>query len=67
MTTPAYIRFFEELGIDHAPLVDEKNASLGEMFQKAFRQGSARPAWVRNRRHTLIRQYLVRSCGSWSE
>src|SRR6201993_4340967 len=39
MSTSAYVRFFEEFGIDDVPLVGGKNASLGEMFQKLSGQG----------------------------
>jgi pyruvate,water dikinase len=38
MTTPGYVRFFEEIGIEDVPLVGGKNASLGEMFQKLSSQ-----------------------------
>lgn len=38
MTTSAYVRFFEEIGIEDVPLVGGKNASLGEMFQKLSSQ-----------------------------
>jgi len=39
MGTSAYVRFFEDFGIDDVPLVGGKNASLGEMFQKLSSQG----------------------------
>ncbi len=39
MSRFAYIRFFEEFGIEDVPLVGGKNASLGEMFQKLSGQG----------------------------
>ena len=38
MSTSAYVRFFEEIGIEDVPLVGGKNASLGEMFQKLSSQ-----------------------------
>ena len=34
VTSPRYIRWFSELGIDDVPLVGGKNASLGEMFRE---------------------------------
>jgi pyruvate,water dikinase len=39
MSKFAYVRFFEEFGIDDVPLVGGKNASLGEMFQKLSGEG----------------------------
>ena len=36
---PAYIRWFEEFGIDDIPLVGGKNASLGEMIRELAPQG----------------------------
>jgi len=39
MTTPRYIRWFSETGIDDVPLVGGKNASLGEMYRELTRQG----------------------------
>ncbi len=36
---PAYIRWFEEIGIDDIPLVGGKNASLGEMIRELASQG----------------------------
>lgn len=39
MTAPAYVRFFEEVGIDDVPLVGGKNASLGEMYQNLSGRG----------------------------
>lgn len=35
----AYIRWFEEIGIDNIPLVGGKNASLGEMIRELASQG----------------------------
>jgi len=34
VTSPKFIQFFEEFGIDDVPLVGGKNASLGEMYRK---------------------------------
>jgi pyruvate,water dikinase len=39
MTSPTYIRFFEEFGIDDVSSVGGKNASLGEMYQKLSGEG----------------------------
>ena len=39
MSTPEYVRFFEEFGIEDVSLVGGKNASLGEMFQKLTDNG----------------------------
>jgi pyruvate,water dikinase len=39
MSTPEYVRFFEEFGIDDVSLVGGKNASLGEMFQRLTDKG----------------------------
>ena len=39
MDTSAYIRFFDEIGIEDVPVVGGKNASLGEMYQKLSDQG----------------------------
>src|SRR6202158_5142815 len=39
MSTSGYVRFFEEFGIYDVPLVGDKNAWLGEMFQKLSGQG----------------------------
>ena len=39
MSSAAYIRFFEDFGIEDVPLVGGKNASLGEMFQKLSQHG----------------------------
>jgi pyruvate,water dikinase len=39
MTTPKYIRFFEEIGIDDVPSVGGKNASLGEMYRELSGEG----------------------------
>ena len=39
MTTPTYVRFFEEFGIADVPLVGGKNASLGEMYTKLSAEG----------------------------
>jgi len=39
MTTHAYIRWFNEIGIDDVPLVGGKNASLGEMYQNLTAEG----------------------------
>ena len=39
MSRFAYIRFFDEFGIDDVPTVGGTNASLGEMFQKLSEQG----------------------------
>ena len=39
MGTSAYIRFFDEIGIEDVPVVGGKNASLGEMYQKLSDQG----------------------------
>ena len=35
----AYIRWFEEIGIEDVPLVGGKNASLGEMYRDLTTQG----------------------------
>jgi len=35
----AYIRWFNEIGIDDVPLVGGKNASLGEMYQNLTAEG----------------------------
>ena len=39
MVRPAYVRFFEEIGIDDVPIVGGKTASLGEMYQKLSGRG----------------------------
>ncbi|KUI23091.1 phosphoenolpyruvate synthase [Mycobacterium sp. IS-1496] len=39
MSASAYVRFFEEIGIDDVPLVGGKNASLGEMYQNLSGHG----------------------------
>ncbi len=39
MTSPVYVRFFEEIGIDDVPVVGEKTASIGEMYQKLSGEG----------------------------
>jgi pyruvate,water dikinase len=39
MSSPSYVRFFEEFGIEDIPSVGGKNASLGEMYQKLSDQG----------------------------
>jgi pyruvate,water dikinase len=39
VTSPTYVRFFKEFGIEDVPLVGGKNASLGEMYQKLSGQG----------------------------
>ena len=39
MTSPTYVRFFEEVGIDDVPSVGGKNASLGEMYSQLSGEG----------------------------
>jgi pyruvate, water dikinase len=39
MTSPEYVRFFEEVGIDDVPSVGGKNASLGEMYRELSDDG----------------------------
>ena len=39
MTSPEYVRFFEEIGINDVPLVGGKNASLGEMYRTLSAEG----------------------------
>jgi pyruvate, water dikinase len=39
MTSPKYVRFFEEFGIDDVPSVGGKNASLGEMYSHLSGEG----------------------------
>jgi pyruvate, water dikinase len=38
-TTPKFITWFAEIGIEDVPLVGGKNASLGEMFRELMSQG----------------------------
>ena len=63
MSKFAYVRFFEEFGIDDVPLVGGKNASLGEMFQKLSGQGVRIP----NGFATTAKAYrhMLDKAGAW--
>ncbi len=39
MTSPTYVRFFEEFGVEDVPTVGGKNASLGEMYRLLAGEG----------------------------
>ena len=39
MSTPRYIRWFDQIGIGDVPLVGGKNASLGEMYRALAPKG----------------------------
>jgi pyruvate,water dikinase len=39
MAAPRFVRWFRDVGIDDIPLVDGKNASLGQMIRELVPQG----------------------------
>ena len=63
MSTPGYVRFFEEFGIDDVPLVGGKNASLGEMFQKLSGQGVRVPHGFAITAQAY--RYMLDKAGAW--
>jgi len=63
MSQPAYIRFFEEVGIDDVPLVGGKNASLGEMFQKLSDRGVRVPNGFATTASAY--RYMLDNAGAW--
>ncbi len=63
MTMPAYVRFFEEIGIADVPLVGGKNASLGEMFQKLSDRGVRIPNGFATTAEAY--RYMLESAGAW--
>ncbi len=63
MTTPGYVRFFEEFGIDDVALVGGKNASLGEMFQKLSGQGVRVPHGFAITAQAY--RYMLDEAGAW--
>jgi pyruvate,water dikinase len=63
MSRSAYVRFFEEFGIEDVPLVGGKNASLGEMFQKLSGQGVRVPHGFAVTAKAY--RYMLDEAGAW--
>jgi len=63
MSTPRYVRFFEEFGIDDVPLVGGKNASLGEMLQNLSSQGVRVPHGFAITAQAY--RYMLDEAGAW--
>jgi len=63
MGQSAYIRFFEEFGIEDVPLVGGKNASLGEMYRKLSGEGVRVPDGFAIT--AAAYRYMLDQAGAW--
>ena len=63
MTSPKFIQFFEEFGIDDVPLVGGKNASLGEMYRKLDSEGIQVPNGFAATAEAY--RYVLEEAGAW--
>jgi pyruvate,water dikinase len=63
VTSPKFIQFFEEFGIDDVPLVGGKNASLGEMYRKLDSEGIQVPNGFAATAEAY--RYVLEEAGAW--
>jgi pyruvate,water dikinase len=64
MTTPGYVRWFEELGLDDVPVVGGKNASLGEMYRELTPRGIKVPNGFAITADAY--RYVLESANAWN-